>query len=100
VSCFKPFKTTFKKVRDEVMFKSNNMEPDKIFLVGWVDHTIDQSFTKKNIKVGFKATCIWPFNPKAMDNKIRPSKIYITININNHESDKKEYTLDEKTNHN
>ncbi len=75
------------------------MELDKIILVGWVDHAIDQSFTKKNIKAGFKATCIWPFNPKAMDNKIRPSKFYITININNHESDKEEYTLDEETNH-
>ncbi len=82
------------------MFRSNNMEPNKIVLVGWVDHAIDQSLTKKNIKVGFKATCIWPFNPNAMDNKIRPSKIYITININNHESDKKEYTLYEETNHN
>jgi hypothetical protein len=58
VFCFKPFKITLKNVKDEVMFRSNNMEPDKIILVGWVDHAIDQSFTKKNIKVGFKATCI------------------------------------------
>jgi hypothetical protein len=35
-----------------------------------------------------------------MDKKIRPSKIYITTNINNHESDQEEYTFDEETNHN
>jgi len=37
VSCFKPFKTTFRKVKDATMFKSNHMEPNKIILVGWVD---------------------------------------------------------------
>jgi hypothetical protein len=31
-----------------------------------------------------------------MDNKTQPSKIYITININNHGSDKKEYTSNEE----
>ncbi len=78
------------------MFRSNNMEPNKIILVGWIDNAIDQSFTKKNIKAMFKATCIKPFNPKAMNNKIQPSKIYIITNINNHESDQEEYTLDEE----
>jgi len=34
VSCFKTFKTTFKKVRDVVMSRSNHMELDKITLVG------------------------------------------------------------------
>ncbi len=56
--------------------------------------------TKKNIKVGFKAIGIWPFNPKAMDNKTQPSKIYTTTSINNHWNDQKEYTLDEETDHN
>ncbi len=37
MSCFKPFKITFKKVRDVIMFRNNHMEPDKISLVGWVD---------------------------------------------------------------
>jgi len=56
--------------------------------------------TKKNIKVGFKVIGIWPFNPKAMDNKIQPSKFYTTININNHGSNKEEYTLNEEIDHN
>jgi hypothetical protein len=37
VFCFKPFKTTFKKVRDVIMFKSKHKELDKITLIGWVD---------------------------------------------------------------
>jgi hypothetical protein len=63
-------------------------------------HCNAHTLTKKTIKVGFKDTCIWPFNPKAMDNKIQPSKNYITTSINNHGSDKEEYTLDEETDHN
>jgi hypothetical protein len=58
VYCFKPFKTTFKKVRDATMSTSNHMESDKIILTRWVNHAINQSFTKKNIKVGFTATNI------------------------------------------
>ncbi len=37
VSCFKPFKATFKKVKDVTMSRSNHMELDKITLIGWVD---------------------------------------------------------------
>ncbi len=69
MSYFKPLKITFRKVRNVVMSKNNHMEPNEITLVEWVGQAINQSFTKKKIKDGFKATCIWPFNPKAMDNK-------------------------------
>jgi hypothetical protein len=54
---------------------------------------------KEKIKARFKATSIWPFNPKAMDNKIRTSKIYNATNINNHGSDQKECTSNEETDH-
>jgi hypothetical protein len=37
VSCFKPFKTTFRNVRDVAMFGNNHMELDKITLNGWVN---------------------------------------------------------------
>jgi hypothetical protein len=56
--------------------------------------------TQKNIKFGFKTTGIWPINPKAMDNKTRPSKVYIiVININNSKSEKN-YTTKEETDNN
>jgi len=74
VSCFKPFKTLLKKVRDATMSISNHMEPNKITLVGWVDQAI---FTKQNIKFRFRTKGIWLLNPKAMHNKTRPLKVYI-----------------------
>jgi hypothetical protein len=61
-------------------------------------HCNAHTLTKKNIKAGFKVTNIWPFNPKAIDNKIQLSKIYISTNINNHGSDQNKYTSNEETN--
>ncbi len=55
VSYFKPFKTTFKKVKHVAMSNNNHTELDKITLARWVNWAI--------IKDTFKATCIWPFNP-------------------------------------
>jgi hypothetical protein len=37
VSYFKPFKTTFRKVKNLAVSRNNHMELDKITLVGWVD---------------------------------------------------------------
>jgi hypothetical protein len=47
-------------------------------LVGWVDKVLEHALTKKNINNKFKVTIIWPFNPKVMDDKSRPSVIYTT----------------------
>jgi hypothetical protein len=47
VYCFKPFKTTFRKVKNASMSKNNHRELDKITLVGWVDQALEQSLTKK-----------------------------------------------------
>jgi hypothetical protein len=71
------------------MFKSNYMELDKITLIGWVDHALDKSITEQNIRFGFRVTCIYPLNPRAMDNKIKPSNIY-TMVANEHEGEEDE----------
>jgi hypothetical protein len=47
VSYFKPFKTTFRMVKDLAMSINNHMELNKITLVGWVDQALEQSLTKK-----------------------------------------------------
>jgi hypothetical protein len=39
-ACFQPLKTSFKKVRDVVMFKSNHMESNKVILIGWVGQAL------------------------------------------------------------
>jgi hypothetical protein len=40
VSCFKPFKTTFWRVKDVTMANRNYMELNKIILAKWVDHVL------------------------------------------------------------
>jgi len=39
LTCFKPFKTTFRKERNGAMDNKNNTKPDKITLVTWMDKT-------------------------------------------------------------
>jgi hypothetical protein len=51
------------------MARSKFSECDKITLAKWVEKTLDQSLTKKKIKVGFRGIGIWPFNLKAMEKK-------------------------------
>jgi hypothetical protein len=71
------------------MSRSNHMEPNKITLSRWVDQALEKSLIKQNIKYGFRTTCTWPLNPKAMDNKfIRPSEVYIATNVNNVRNEK------------
>jgi len=51
---FKPFKTTFKKERDTIMINKNYIELDNIVVVGWVDNTLDQTFSRKISSQGSK----------------------------------------------
>jgi hypothetical protein len=41
VFCFKPFKKTFKKVKNASMFRNNDMEPCKKTLIRWVDQALE-----------------------------------------------------------
>ncbi len=68
------------------MVKNNHCELEKCTLVRWLDKALEHAPTKKNIKNGFKDKVIWPFNPKAMDDNIRPIDVYIaepSFNISN-----------------
>ncbi len=88
------------------MGKKNNKEKGTmsyVVMFGYgrgSSHCNAHTLTKKNIKARFKVTNIWPFNPKAIDNKTQLSKIYIATNINNHGNDQDKYTSDEETNRN
>lgn len=70
------------KKRDSAMVRNNHRELYKCTIVSWVYKSLYQTLSKKNIKSGFKIIGIWPFNPKAMDGKTRPFKIY-TLNATN-----------------
>ncbi len=67
------------------MFRINHMEPNNITFTNWVNQVLEHSLTKKNIKFGCKVINIWLFNPKVMDIKIQPLKMYIVPNINDQE---------------
>ncbi len=54
--------------------------------------------TKSNINNKFNATRIWPFTPKDMDDKIRPSDVYTTKpspNISNDDTSDSNNVVDE-----
>jgi hypothetical protein len=59
------------------MVKNNHLKQDKVTLASWVDKTLDQSLSKKNILSVFKAIGVWPLNPRAMDDNTKPSSLYI-----------------------
>ncbi len=45
-----------------------------------MNKALDQAFSRKNIISGFKNTGIWLLNPKAMDERTRPSSLYTLMN--------------------
>jgi len=62
-----------------------------ITLINWVDKALDQSLSKKNIKLGFKVIGIYFPNPKTMDERTKPSDLYTlapnTISILKNDND-------------
>jgi hypothetical protein len=72
----------FKKENDSSMVRNNYNEPNKATLATWVDKALDITLSKKTIKNGFKVIGIWPFDPKAMDGRIKPDEFYI-VDCNN-----------------
>jgi len=54
VSCFKPFKTTFRKEKNNSMVRNYYNEPNKVTLVGWVNKALDLALSKKTSRMGFK----------------------------------------------
>jgi hypothetical protein len=79
VTCFKPFKTTFRKKQNVTMAKKHFLQLDKILLAKWVDKALQQSLKKENIKLGFRVYKIWPLNSIAMAIKFGPSEVFTII---------------------
>jgi hypothetical protein len=71
---------TFKKEKVATMININYIEPNKIALASWVEKSIDQSLTKKNIISGFKVGGIWQLILGAMHGKIIPNSLYLVYN--------------------
>jgi hypothetical protein len=50
---------------------------------------------KKKIGFKLKITCIWPLNPKVINNKTRPLEVYIATNLNNG-GNEEDYTIEDE----
>ena len=62
VSCFKPFKIAFRKIRDMWSLRSKTKPVDKQILCEWTSQALKAALRSKNIISGFKATSIWPLD--------------------------------------
>ncbi len=69
------------------MARSKFKKLDKIAFVRWANKVLNQSLIKQNVKAQFRVIGIWPFNPKVMDEKTKPTNIYTTMNSNHGEGD-------------
>jgi hypothetical protein len=50
VSYFKPFKTSFRKEKNNSMVRNNYNELNKATLIAWVDKALDVVLSKRNIQ--------------------------------------------------
>ncbi len=80
------------------MIKNNYNEPNKATLTAWVYKALNVALSKRNIKNGFKVIGIWPFNPKAMDGRTKPSEFYHVDRNNNASNEDNEKNSNEATN--
>ena len=76
VSCFKPFKTAFRKIRDRWSLRSKTKAVDKRTLCEWTSHALQTALTPKNIMLGFRAIGIWPLDRQATKHAMTPSEGY------------------------
>ena len=76
VSCFKPFKTAFRKIRDRWSLRNKTTAVDKRILCEWTSQALQTALTAKNITSGFRATGIWPLDRQATKHAMTPSEGY------------------------
>jgi hypothetical protein len=76
VAVFKPFKQYFREYRDFWTSRNMNQPAGKETLAQWVSLALRKALSEKNIKNGFTATGILPFNRSALDGQFAPSRVF------------------------
>jgi hypothetical protein len=61
------------------MINRNYIELNKIVSARWMDKTLNQTLSRKNIILRFKSTRIWPLDLKAMDDRTRLNNLYTIV---------------------
>ncbi len=77
---FQTFQNNIRK-KNNVIVRNNYSEPNKATLAGWVNKEMEKNIVQNN-QSDFRATRIWPTNPMAIDNKIKPNKVYTSTSTN------------------
>jgi hypothetical protein len=72
VSVFGPFKKAFKRYRDTWTLQNIGRGASKAMLAQWVLAALRKALTETNIKSGFRATGIWPFDREAVNQYMQP----------------------------
>jgi hypothetical protein len=73
ISVFKPFKTAFRVYRDMWVTKYKGMHTKKDTLAEWISKSLHAALTSQNIRSGFRAAGIYPFDRTKIDGKMMPS---------------------------
>ena len=76
VSCFKLFKTAFRKIKDKWSLIRKTKPVDKRTLCEWTSQALKTTLTPKNIISGFRATGIWPLDCQTVSHAMKPSEGY------------------------
>ena len=73
VACFKPFKTTFKKITNVWLLTNKNRPMEKQTLYEWTSEALQHALTPSNTRLGFRGTSIWPLDSHAARASMTPS---------------------------
>jgi flagellar biosynthesis GTPase FlhF len=76
VSVFKPFKQHFWEYRDFWTSRNLNQPATKQTLAQWVALSLNKALSERNIRSGFAATRIFPFDRHAVDKFLSVSRTY------------------------
>jgi hypothetical protein len=74
VSCFKPFKSAFRQIRDSWTLVNKGRKVEKQDLCEWTAQALQKALSPKNIRSGFRKTGIWPLNSEAISTQMLPSE--------------------------
>ena len=76
ISCFKPFKTAFRKLRDRWSLTNKTKVVDKQTLCEWTSQALEVALMPSNIRAGFRGTGIWPLDHQVAKAAMKPSLDY------------------------
>jgi hypothetical protein len=74
VTCFKPFKTTFRAYKDVWMLVNKKYGATIFFLMLCISLVLKITLTPQNIYKGFKTTGIWLLDLNVMASKMQPNE--------------------------